>query len=343
MVLWSELTESIAKNQERGFCVPVLQPRSEVDVERFPILRTAIAASIAIPLIPTVIPTVIPTAVIAVIADATTIIIPKIVTANTDNEEDIESIEPPPPPQKQLSPINAITLSAQPIVKRTKELHTLKREIDPIVIGIDQKDPLYDDAPHRTKHQMECEEAQRLEGMLNDLYKTQGGRSRGWTKTGLESMMKPRCASGGDIKELDRAKKAFLWQLVVEDKPCSAFLDFVCLAKKIRVAVWFLESKQVVLYPAADNLDDGDEFPLYNVTSQGLPRIGIRNCAELVTYCDSNSFILMPPNSIVHSLSTLNMGELESVGKKLGMATVEGSKAERVAKVAIYKLRLRLA
>lgn len=317
MVVWSELAESIAKNPERGFCIPGIHIRSESVIERFPILRLPVNNELLC----------------------------------ESAEGDTESIEPPPPPQppqplqpspKQIQPLPIPqTVPKAPSVG-PREPHTLKREIDPIVLGIDQNDPLYDGAPQRTKHQMECEEAQRLEGVLNELYKTQGGRSRGWTKTGLESMIKPRCASGGDIKELDRAKKAFLWQLVIEDKPCSAFLDFVCVAKKIRVAVWFLESKQVILYPAADNLDDGDEFPLYNVTSQGLPRIGIRTCAELTAYCDSNKFVLMPPNSVVHSLGTLNMGELESVGKKLGMATVEGSKAERVAKVAIYKLRQRL-
>lgn len=330
MVVWSELAEVIARNPEKGFCVPTIHIRSESVIERFPILR-------------------IPANVVHV------------------EESDAESIEPPPPsPPSPPSLASLASLSSPPslpsllstppmqqpanqtVLRQVlqpaapKEPHTLKREVDPIVLGIDQNDPLYDGAPQRTKHQMECEEAQRLEGVLNELYKSQGGRSRGWTKTGLESMLKPRCASGGDIKELDRAKKAFLWQLVIEDKPCSAFLDFVCVAKKIRVAVWFQESKQVILYPAADNLDDGDEFPLYNVTSQGLPRIGIRTCEELVAYCDSNKFILMPPNSVVHSLSTLNMGELESVGKKLGMASVEGSKAERVAKLAIFKLRQRL-
>ena len=311
MVVWNELSEVIARNPDRGFCVPAIRIRGESVIERFPILR--------------------------LLANVVHV-----------EESDAESIEPPPPSPVSTQPSpNQVHLSIPSVAPsiKPKEPHTLKKEVDPIVLGIDQNDPLYDGAPQRTKHQMECEEAQRLEGVLNELYKTQGGRSRGWTKTGLESMIKPRCASGGDIKELDRAKKAFLWQLVIEDKPCSAFLDFVCVAKKIRVAVWFEESKQVILYPAADNLDDGDplhEFPLYNVTSQGLPRVGIRTCAELVAYCDSNKFILMPPNSVVHSLSTLNMGELESVGKKLGMASVDGSKAERVAKLAIYKLRQRL-
>lgn len=322
MVLWQDLTNAISKNKESGFCVSCLITKKEGDIERFPIL----------------------------LVKNEIIISKKPIEEEADEESESEpEPEPTPPTEKtHISPTH-ITLTAA-ISSPTRAVHrqqfkdpfTLKKEVDPIVIGIEQNDPLYDGAPYRTKHQIECEEAQRLEGMLNDLYKSQGGRSRGWTKTGLESMIKPRCASGGDIKELDRAKKAFLWQLVVDDKPCSAFLDYVCVAKKIRVAVWFMEKKQVILYPAADNLDDGNEFPLYNVTSQGLPQVGIRTCAELMTYCDSNSYILMPPNSVVHSLTTLNLAELESVGKKLGMTAVEGSKAERVAKVAIYKLRQRL-
>jgi hypothetical protein len=275
---------------------------------------------------------------------------PILIKLKNEIVEDYDSVEPPPPTEKfqpsptqvnlAMSVCSPVRVTSKPLIK---EPFTLKKEVDPIVLGIEQSDPLYDGAPFRTKHQIECEEAQRLEGLLNELYKSQGGRSRGWTKTGLESMIKPRCASGGDIRELDRAKKAFLWSLVVDDKPTSAFLDYVCVAKKIRVAVWFQETKQVILYPAADNLDDGNEFPLYNVTSQGLPHIGIRNCTELVAFCDSNSYVLMPPNSVVHSLSTLNLSELESVGKKLGMTVVEGSKAERVAKVAIHKLRQRLS
>ena len=328
MVVWSELAEVIGRNPEQGFCVPVIHIRGESAIERFPILRLP-GPSLPSSSLPS-----------------------KNELVCESAESDAESIEPAPPSPLPTPPVQVVVQpvaqsilvpAVKAVIQNPREPLTLKREVDPIVLGIDQNDPLYDGAPQRTKHQMECEEAQRLEGMLSELYKTQGGRSRGWTKTGLESMIKPRCASGGDIKELDRAKKAFLWQLVIEDKPCSAFLDFVCVAKKIRVAVWFLESKQVILYPAADNLDDGNEFPLYNVTSQGLPRVGIKTCTELTTYCDSNKFLLLPPNSVIHSLATLNMGELESVGKKLGMAAVEGSKAERVAKLAMYKLRQRLA
>jgi hypothetical protein len=44
----------------------------------------------------------------------------------------------------------------------------------------------------------------------------------------------------------------------------------------------------------------------------------------------------------MHSLSGLKLDELESVGKKLGMAAVEGNKAARVIAIAEFKTRARL-
>jgi len=322
MVVWADIEKAIRANKDREFRVAQCHLRVPKSIiERFPLKALPVPQTNAI------------------------------------DEEDIE----PLPPIRNRSSSSSSSCSvaepskfgcigskkpvSEPIAEATKRkdyLRTEKREVDPIVVGISLKEPLYEDSPFRTKHQMECEEAQRCEGLLDELYKSQGGRSRGWTKTGLEGWIKPRCASGGDIKELDRVKKAFLWSLVAEDKATSAFLDFVCVAKNIRIAVWFLDSKRVVLYPAADNLDAASEFPLYNITCNGLPYKGLITTKDLVEYCDSNSFALIPPYSVIHTLGTLSLAELETVGKKLGMATVEGGKAERIAKVAIYKLRQRL-
>jgi hypothetical protein len=178
---------------------------------------------------------------------------------------------------------------------------------------------------------------------MNDLYKSQGGRSRGWTKISLEMMIKPRCASGGNLKELDVAKRGFLWPLVRTDKPTSSFLDFLCVAKGIRVAVWFEEDKQVIVYPAADNLDNGSTFPLYHVTDHGIPKDDFETCQAFLESCDANGWVVLPPASILHSLEGLTLPELESVGTKLGMTDVSGNKATRVAKIAVFKLRQRLS
>ena len=217
------------------------------------------------------------------------------------------------------------------------------REIDPISIDLFDTIHLYDNSSYSAKKQFECEEAQRIESLIGELYKSQNGRSRGWTKSGLESLIRPRCASGGDIKELDKSKMAFTWQLVDSDKLYSAFLDYICISKNIRIAVWFEEEKHIIMFPAADKLGvASSSLPLYNVSSKGVVQNAIRDCKQLIQYCDANNVILMPPNSVFHSLSGLTLSELESVGKKLGLSEISGSKKERVAKIVNMKLRQRL-
>ena len=217
------------------------------------------------------------------------------------------------------------------------------REIDPISIDLFDKIQLYDNSSYSAKKQFECEEAQRIESLLGELYKSQNGRSRGWTKSGLESLIRPRCASGGDIRELDKSKMAFTWQLVDSDKLYSAFLDYICISKNIRIAVWFEEEKHVIMFPAADKIGvSPSSLPLYNVSSKGVVQTAIRDCKQLIQYCDANNVIIMPPNSVFHSLSGLTLSELESLGKKMGLSEISGSKKERVAKIVNIKLRQRL-
>ena len=226
------------------------------------------------------------------------------------------------------------------------EPKTMKYEVDPIVLGIENNECLYDCAPNVAKKQMECAEAQRIELVLDSLYKSQGGRSRGWTKAGLETLLKPRCASGGNIRELDTAKRAFPWPIIDHDKLASAFLDFLCVAKKIRVAVWYVEEKRVLVYPAADQMDATEDkamaYPLYHVNSAGKLRSGFKSVKEFLKFCKDNNYTVLPPTSVMGALSGLTLTELASVGTKLGMAAVDGSKAERVAKIATYKLLSRL-
>ncbi len=230
--------------------------------------------------------------------------------------------------------------------KRIKEPTAAKHAIDPILLGIALLDPLYEGSPHTTRHAIEKETAIKLESELDALYKSNNGRSRGWTKVGLEGMIKPRCASGGDLKELDRAKKAFLWNLVQDDKTISAFLDFVCCARKIHCVVMDPEKRVGVLYPAADQMADDAAAaapPLYLVDTTGHPMFGIRNATELLEFLDKNKWKLLPPHSVVHSLSNLKLDELESVGKRLGMTAVEGNKTARITAIAEFKTRARLS
>ena len=232
-------------------------------------------------------------------------------------------------------------------VVATPKMDILKHTLDPIVFGIENIDILYNDSPKASKRQMEITEALRCEARIDELYKSQGGRSRGWTKTMLEAIIRPRCASGGDLHELKQAKSVFLWQVVKSDKSVSAFLDFLCVAKQIQVAIWDDDSKAITVYPAADYIGEGFSGVkgLYHVHHTGamMRVVGVSTGKDLVAYAATHSWTLLPSWSVIHSLEKLTLGDLESVGKKLGMAEVTGSKVERIAAIAGYKLKSRLS
>jgi hypothetical protein len=50
----------------------------------------------------------------------------------------------------------------------------------------------------------------------------------------------------------------------------------------------------------------------------------------------------MPPLSVIKSLNGLTLDELANIAKQLGMSSIEGTKVERVAAIASYKVRSRL-
>ena len=222
---------------------------------------------------------------------------------------------------------------------------TVAAPVDPLRIAMEIRDPMYGMAAFHQRKAMECEEAQRLEGLLTSLYKTEGGRSRGWTLSGLEPMIKPRCASGGDLKELHRAKVPFDWTL--QDKVSVAFLDFLCVAQQIRIALWHPASKTITIYPAADastafSAALPKTIPLFHIEEGGKPMNCELEGAAFLRHAETHGWTLCPPTSVLKSLGHLTMAELESVGTRLGMTEVTGTKIERVAAVGTFKVKQRL-
>ena len=326
MVSWSDLSSAIHKNTHATFCIPHITLRANTCPVPNIVRHTV---SLAPPAPPAPVPVTAPPAPAPAPAPAPTPApAPRTI---------------PPSPKKSSSPSNTISIDTKvdALPFHVKIPKAGKTCIDPIVLGIEHIDPLYLSAPRLTKHQMDIAEAQRLEAMMSDVYSKESGRSRGWTKSGLEHMLKARCASGGDIKELERARVSFPWKLIRDDKQASAFMDFICICKQIRVAVWDMDAKIVALYPAADPVAvKKDSYPLYQVNIQGEQMFGSQ---DLLKLCDSNKFVLMPPLSVLKSLSGLTLEELGKVATQLGMpAGAEGNKAERVAAIASYKVRARL-
>jgi len=214
---------------------------------------------------------------------------------------------------------------------------------DPLSIGMNLRDPLYFMASDLVKKRMECEEAQRLETVMRSIYQAQGGRARGWTLSGLEAYLKPRGASGGNIHELMKAKSPFLWDQVLEEKNTSAFLDFICVAHRIRVAVWSDSTKSVTVFPAADApSEDAKPIPLFHVYSNGSVKSESVDSKTLPSLCATMGYAYLPPPSVMKSLAHLSLEELNTLAEKLDFHDLTGSKAQRVVLIAVWKLKQRL-
>ena len=197
--------------------------------------------------------------------------------------------------------------------------------MDPLCIGMESIDPMYAIANANTKQQLECDEARRLEGRIAALYKEESGRSRGWVKTKLEAYFLPRAAVGSRVY----AKDAFDWSKIWE-KEGSAILDFLCLAKGIRLAVWREADKVVGIWPAADS----GTFPLYHVSSAGI-LLGTRDILQ-------SGWRLQAPYSVEHALEKLSLEELDNVAEKLGIV-LPTKKTEKVRALAEARMRMRFA
>jgi len=188
---------------------------------------------------------------------------------------------------------------------------------------------------------MEREEAQRIEALLPSLYKSEGGRTRGWTLTAFDPMIKARCASGADLRALQRAKVPFDWTFA--DKQSPAFLDFICVAQQIRVALWSLSTNTITLYPAADSRATAESsIPLFHVDEGGSPKDFALEGDAFLRFAEANGWTLLPPTSVLKSLAHLTIADLDSVGRQLGMPEGTGTKTERVAALGTFKVKQRL-
>jgi hypothetical protein len=253
----------------------------------------------------------------------------QIMTVKESPKETIVVKEPTMEPRKEIvvakeptmEPRKEIVVAKEPTMEPRKE----RGSVDPVCIGIEVRDTMYAIATPSVKQSIECEEARVIEGKLDELYKSQNGRSRGWIKTTLVEFIVPRAAAGGRVP----FKQAFNWSAIWTDKKTSAALDFVCLAKGIRLAVWHEADKTVGIWPAADS---GTNPPLFHVSSGGVP-LNKKTLFE-------DGWTLRAPLSVEHALEKLSLSELDTLAEKLG-TTVFGKKAERVRTLASTRMRLR--
>jgi len=247
-----------------------------------------------------------------------------------------------PPPVEAQNPSESQQAASQQAASQqaaSQQKQKQRNAVDPLRIAMETRDPMYAMANQSHRTAMEREEAQRIEALLPALYKSEGGRARGWTYTAFDPLIKARCASGSDLRALQRAKAPFDWTL--SDKVSAAFLDFICVAQQIRVALWSLSAKTITLYPAADPTAL-QSTPLFHVDEGGVPKDFELEGDAFLRFAEANGWTLVPPTSVLKSLGHLTMADLESVGTRLGMHERVGTKMERIAAIGSFKVKQRL-
>ena len=323
MVHFKTILQALEKNAQRSFTVTTMTPRPQNTVEIFRhISRPAAVTSIL----------------------AKTQSIPKKIQASRS-----ESPEPLPTRVKITSSVLAESPTPAPVAPPPMVIvpapvapppmvapspPNKRKGMDPLRLAIEIRDPMYAIATQQVRQSIECEEARKIEAQIDELYKSESGRSRGWTKTALEAYLLPRAAAGLAVS----AKDTFDWSLLAQDKKVAAVLDFICLAKNIRLAVWSETDKELTVWPAADRSKslDGNPIPLFHVTSDGI----FKGSGPLELPTD---WSLRAPPSFEHSLEKLTIAELDNVAAGLGLTGLTGKKGERVRIIGAARVRQRLA
>lgn len=112
---------------------------------------------------------------------------------------------------------------------------------DPVGLSLWIRDPLYRVAAQAIRRSMEMEEASYLLHASEAAWKQHNGRVRGWIRKHLEEDLRLRAGGG------DPAPDA--WETIRTTKRAALLLDYVCILRSLRVALWWPDQKSVTVVP----------------------------------------------------------------------------------------------
>jgi hypothetical protein len=112
---------------------------------------------------------------------------------------------------------------------------------DPVSFSLWVRDPLYRIATPTIRRSMEMEEAAFLLHGSETAWKQHNGRTRSWIRKHLEEDLRLRAGGG------DPAPDA--WEAIRTTKRAALLLDYVCIVRGLRVALWWPDLKAVTVVP----------------------------------------------------------------------------------------------
>ena len=102
-------------------------------------------------------------------------------------------------------------------------------------------DPMYRNAVAGVRRTMEMETAGAMQIAIDKEWRARGGRHRGWVRKHLEEDLRGRSAGADPAPDF--------WELVRTNKRAALLLDYVCVVRGVRIALWWPTQKKVTTVP----------------------------------------------------------------------------------------------
>lgn len=115
--------------------------------------------------------------------------------------------------------------------------------MDGVALSLWIRDPMYRAASPPIRRSMEMEEAAWLLHESESAWKEHNGRVRGWVRKHLEEDLRLRAGGG------EPAPDAF--EVVRGTKRAALLIDYICVMRGLRVALWWPDHKAVTVIPAS--------------------------------------------------------------------------------------------
>jgi len=112
---------------------------------------------------------------------------------------------------------------------------------DAVSFALWVREPLYRIAAGPIRRSMEMEEASWLLHASEAAWKQHNGRVRGWVRKHLEEDLRLRAGGGSEAPDA--------WESIRTTKRAALLLDYVCVMRGLRVALWWPDHKAVTVVP----------------------------------------------------------------------------------------------
>jgi len=168
------------------------------------------------------------------------------------------------------------------------------------------REPLYRTATPAVRRAMESEEASALLNASETTWKEQNGRVRGWVRKHLEEDLRQR--SGGAAPAPDA------WEAVRTARRAALLLDYVCVMRGLRVAIWWPEHKTVSIFPAAGGVPADTPLVQLNALSGRVlmgPNGATMVATEWPALCGRAVDMTWTPALSVASMGTMTVAQIQ--------------------------------